>query len=140
MAVPAGGNPGVAQASTGQPYGVYINIAPEKKQVALDFIKFLSSPEAVKIYLENQILPAGKIPEGMTSPNSLINEMIAMGDKSMAAGLMYDPHQWDGALLEPVADGITSVCLGMMTVDEALAGMRASQDEVVARIKEQRGQ
>jgi len=140
MAVPAGGDPGVAQASTGQPYGVYINIAPEKKQVALDFIKFLSSPEAVKIYLENQILPAGEIPEGMSSPNSLINEMIAMGDAASAAGLIYDPHQWDGALLEPVADGITSVCLGMMTIDEALAGMRTAQDEVVARIKEQRGQ
>ena len=68
----------------------------------------------------------------MSSPNSLINESIAAGAAATEAGLIYDPHQWSTALLAPVADGITNVLIDAMTIDEALASMRAAQDEVIA--------
>ena len=138
--VPPGGTPGVFQQSTGQMYGVYTDIAPEKMEVALAFLKYMSSPEAVEVYLKNNILPAGNIPEGMSSPNSLINESIEAGIAATEAGLIYDPHQWDLGLGQPTMDAITSTLLGLLTIDEALAEMRANQDEVIARVAEERGQ
>jgi raffinose/stachyose/melibiose transport system substrate-binding protein len=118
-----GGEPTVLH-SVGQTYGMYISIPEEKKQVATDFLKFLSSPEAVEVYFNNNILPAAAVPEGTEIQNSLIKYML----ETDATTRGFDGHAWEGASMTQHGDLITNVCLGITTIDEAVAEMQAAQD------------
>ncbi len=122
--IPTGGEPTYEQ-STGQTYGIYKDIPVEKKQVVIDFLKFLSSPEAVKIYLKNNIMPAGNVPEGVEIPNSLIKESLI----KIEGARWFDPHHWISDGYDVFGDELTSVLLNNKTVDEALASIQAWQDK-----------
>jgi len=124
MPIPSDGTPTFEQ-STGQTYGIYANIPEEKKQVTIDFLKFLSSPEAVTILLKNDILPAGNIPEDVEIPNPLHEESLLKIEDVR----WFDPHHWATGGDDLMADQLTSALSGLTTVDETLANIQAWQEE-----------
>lgn len=103
--------------STGQPYGTDMNVDPEIKDVVLDFLKFLSSPEAAQIFLNNDIRPAGKAPEDAVIKNSITKEAI---EKSLTTRQWW-PRMSDSDQAEALHDAIYNVLLGSQTPEEALS-------------------
>lgn len=109
--------------STGQPYGLPKAIEPEKRDMAIAFLKYLSSPAAVKVLLENDILPAAKVPAGVSIKNSLIAESVRKGEKIRA----YNMRPINGEISQTVGDQLSNCLLGNIDLDGALKKIAEAQ-------------
>ncbi|MCL5986710.1 MAG: extracellular solute-binding protein [Actinobacteria bacterium] len=101
---------------TGLSYAVGAN-APNK-EVAIDVIKFFSSPEASQIFISNLIHPAGSV-EGAKSDIPLFQKGLEIyASSDVLKGSPYiNP---DADLTKAIGDGITNILLGKETTDGLL--------------------
>jgi ABC-type glycerol-3-phosphate transport system substrate-binding protein len=119
----ADSNPNVYIGGPGQTYSV--SAKSENVETALDFLKFLSSPEVAQIMLKNDIHPAAKIdnPEKYTS-NSLLLEFLKLADEP---NYMLVPFSMKSAEAEEnIKENLGLMYLGQMTPEEFLADLDAA--------------
>jgi len=102
--------------SVGQNFNMPNYIDEEKKEVCLDLMKFLSSPEASLVFLDNQIRPAGLVPEDTEFANPIIKETV----EKASIYKEVSPYIFDSEVLNNLGDNIDKMYMGQITPEEAL--------------------
>ena len=114
--------------------GILYGMQPDnpKKETVIDLLKFFSSPEAVKVIVDNDIHPSSKVAMKIPIKNNLMKEVIKESE---------NPNYWYSPWVIPrnpeisrrQIDDLGKLFLGMMTIDEVVEDLDKFTKEVLAR-------
>jgi len=95
--------------------GILYGMQPDnpKKETVIDLLKFFSSPEAVKILVDNDIHPSSKVAMKIPIKNNLMKGNPEISRRQI--------------------DDLGKLFLGMMTIDEVVEDLDKFTKEVLAR-------
>ena len=105
----------------GQNFCMPYNIDETTKKVTMAFLKFLSSPEASKVFLDNSITAAGAIPENYIFTNPILKQTMEKGEE--LSQYVIDPNVYNGDIFNKLGELTTAMYLGQMTPEEVLQDM-----------------